>query len=150
MTLEGINSAKTIMDAAGVKVAETEKEQQERMGAVNSKLNSVYGDEIKPKAEKEGEISYLPKEPANPEETEKMSRREAKEWLKQYREENDCSKKEAKAAFEAEFGYEFPDSKFVKYLRNAVLNGSMFGVIVGAFHTGEERDNFVETGRWNS
>ena len=152
MTLEGINSAKTIMESASVKVAETESEQQERMGTVNSKLNSVYGDEIKPKTEKEGEISYIPKDPAGGEveKEEKMSRKEAKKWLKQYREENDCSKKEAKAAFEAEFGYEFPDSKFVKYLRNAVLNGSMFGVIVGAFHTGEERDNFVETGRWNS
>ena len=85
MTLEGINSAKTIMESAGVKVAETESEQQERMGTVNSKLNSVYGDEIKPKTEKEGEISYIPKDPAGGEveKEEKMSRKEAKKWLKQ-------------------------------------------------------------------
>lgn len=38
----------------------------------------------------------------------KMSRKEAKAWVKAYRKEHNCSKKEAKAAFEKEFGYEYP------------------------------------------
>lgn len=41
----------------------------------------------------------------------KMSRKEAKAWVKAYRESHNCSKKEAKAAFEKEFGYEYPKNK---------------------------------------
>ena len=109
MALEGIDAAKQITTINTEKNAGTSSVKEE-------KLNSAFGDEIKTKNEMEGEISYLPKDPvsADVEKQDKMSRKEAKEWLKQYREENGCSKKEAKAAFEAEFGYKFPMNKFAK------------------------------------
>lgn len=38
----------------------------------------------------------------------KMSRKEANAWIKNYRKEHNCSKKEAKEAFKNTFGYEVP------------------------------------------
>lgn len=46
----------------------------------------------------------------------KMSRKVAKAWVKQYQEDNNCSKKEAKAAFKEQFGYNVPASFFKKVL----------------------------------
>ena len=47
----------------------------------------------------------------------KMSRKEAKAWVKEYQESNNCSKKEAKAAFKEKFGYDVPASFWKKALR---------------------------------
>ena len=128
MALGGINSAK---QTAGIKAAETNTEQQERINAAGKKgMNSVYGDDIKPKTEKEGEISYVPKEPVNQEETKKMTYKDAKKWLKQYKKEHDCSKKEARAAFEAEFGYKFPRSQFVNTLNSVSQDVNLFNIVL--------------------
>lgn len=44
----------------------------------------------------------------------KMSRKEAKAWCKDYMEKNGCSKKEAKEAFKQEHGYSVPLNSFQK------------------------------------
>lgn len=109
MTIDGVNSAKTIMETAGIKVADTATIRKERANHIVKKMmNSIYEDVIRQNVAKEDEISYLPKESKTIMTVEKMARKDAKVWIKQYREEYSCSKKEAKAAFEAEFGYKFP------------------------------------------
>ena len=136
MALDGINSAK---QTAGINAAETNTEQQERITAAGKKgMNSVYGDDIKPKTEKEGEISYAPKDPENKENTDKMSHDEASEWIRQYKKEHDCSRKEAKAAFEEKFGYECPMSGWAKTIRTILLNGTLPGLFYKAHHKNNE------------
>ena len=51
----------------------------------------------------------------------KMSRKEAKSWLKDYMAENGCSKKEAKAAFKEQFGYSVPLSMGQQMLRFTII-----------------------------
>lgn len=56
-----------------------------------------------------------------------MSRKEAKAWVKAYRKEHNCSKKEAKAAFEKEFGYEYPKAN-TKWIGAAGLGVFIAGI----------------------
>ena len=58
------------------------------------------------------------------EETGKMSRKEAKAWMKAYSQEHKCSKKEAKQAFIDTFGYEVPKRKNIL--------GNILGLVAGA------------------
>lgn len=58
-------------------------------------------------------------------ELEKMSRKEAKNWCKNYMEENGCSKKEAKQAFKDQFGYSVPLNKYQKVLRTCLTFGGI-------------------------
>ena len=51
-----------------------------------------------------------------------MSRKEAKAWVKEYMTSNGCSKKEAKEAFQKEFGYSMPLSVLQKAGRFLALN----------------------------
>ncbi len=82
-----------------------------------------------------------------PEKTDQMTRKEAKAWIKEYREQHPgTSKKEAKAAFEAEFGYKMPSSKFVKILRKALLQGNFIGSIVSVAGGKERTENFIDYG----
>lgn len=60
----------------------------------------------------------------------KMSRKEAKKWCKEYMEKNRCSKKEAREAFKQEFGYSVPLSAFQKTLRLSAINNPI-GIVVG-------------------
>lgn len=55
------------------------------------------------------------------EKLEKMSRKDAKAWVKDYMEKNGCSKKEAKAAFKQEHGYSVPLSLGQKMLRGVAV-----------------------------
>ena len=116
----------------------------------DEKPNTVFSNGIKAQTELDGEISYIPSEQKT-EEPEQMSRKEAKKWLKEYRKENDCSRKEAKAAFEKEFGYKVPSSMLMKGLR-----ANLIGIIpIAGFLalTGDAISNgklgiqrFIETG----
>lgn len=53
--------------------------------------------------------------------SERMTRKQAKAWMKEYSRQNKCSKKEAKAAFEEQFGYKVPDSKFTRAMKCMLL-----------------------------
>ena len=108
------------MDINGVnqtaKIAQTETAgiSNDAAAAKSANPNSVFEQKSKlviPEAE-------LPEElPVQEQEPEQLTRKQAKEWLKAYREETGCSKKEAKAAFKEEFGYKVPSSAFMKGLR---------------------------------
>ncbi len=140
MTINGVNQTTKVVqsEAAGV--------QNDGAAVKSDNPNSVF--EHKTKLAPEADI---PEElPVQAQEPEQMSRKEAKQWIKAYREQTGCSKKEAKAAFEQEFGYKMPSSEFVKSIRCALLNGNLVGVLVGMTHSKEERENFVETGKWEA
>lgn len=53
----------------------------------------------------------------------KLSAKQAKDLVKNYMKENEATKKEAKAKFKEEFGYDMPQSKFSK-----IMNIAMFVV----------------------
>ena len=53
--------------------------------------------------------------------TEKLSRKEAKKWIKNYQKEHNCSKSEAKKAFERTFGYKVPSSKIQRLGKGLLL-----------------------------
>lgn len=142
MTIDGVNGVKQIVPAetAGVQNSETTAKADKPVSVFIENKNSLAV-----------EAHEIPKEipmPENVAETEQMSRKEAKNWVKAYREEHGCSKKEAKAAFEQEFGYKMPSSNFTKTLRSYLITGNIPGLIVGFTHSAEERKNFVETGKW--
>ena len=84
-----------------------------------------------------------------PAETGEMTRKEAKAWIKAYRKEHPgTSKKEARAAFEAEFGYKMPSSKFVQGLRTGLLFGNAVGALISLIGGKERSENFIEHGRF--
>ena len=60
---------------------------------------------------------------------EKMSRKEAKNWCKEYMQQNGCSKKEAKEAFKNEFGYDVPLSFGAKVLRSALFSSGVGAIV---------------------
>ena len=60
----------------------------------------------------------------------KMSRKEAKAWCKDYMEKNGCSKKEAKEAFKQEHGYSVPLNGFQKIGRMFALLNSIGTVAI--------------------
>ena len=99
----------------------------------------------------------------------KMTHKEAKAWVKNYMEQNGCTKKEAKKAFEKEFGYYYPSSPAAKVGRAAavglapVVTGPAapfvsMGVSVEILREGPVVDkensktpilNFIRTGHFN-
>lgn len=141
MTIYGVNGAKQIVPA------ETTGVQNNGTAAKTDIPNCIWTENTAQPAA-EPEEKEIPT-PDNEAETEKMSRKEAKNWVKAYREEHGCSKKEAEAAFEQEFGYKMPSSKFMKHLRASLIELTIPGFIIGLTHSAEERKNFVETGKWN-
>ena len=141
------------MDINGVN--QTAKVQAETAGISNDaaaekteNLNSVF--EQKPKLAIPD--TDLPEAlPLHEQEPEQLTRKQAKEWIKEYREKTGCSKKEAKAAFKEEFGYKVPSSMLMKGLR-----ANLIGIIpIAGFLalTGDAISNgklgiqrFIETG----
>lgn len=107
MTINGVNQTAKIVQPETTSI-------QNDAAAKSENLNSVF--EQKPKLAIPD--TDLPEAlPLHEQEPEQLTRKQAKEWLKAYREETGCSKKEAKAAFEEEFGYKVPSSAFMKGLR---------------------------------
>ncbi len=138
MSIDGVNNTNQIvpLESKGV--------QNEELSAIPPKLNSVF--ENKPQISAEVKLPDELPELKNPV---KMTSKEAKNWVKAYREEHGCSKKEAKAAFEAEFGYKMPRKGFMQYLRQTVFS-TIPGAVLGMIHSGKEVDNWIETGHWKS
>lgn len=96
MALDGVNGAngaRRVNSSGLYQVGETQKQKQSASIWIES-----HGESF----------------PATPKQ--KMSRSTAKAWVKEYQESNNCSKKEAKAAFQAQFGYEVPAGFFKKAL----------------------------------
>ena len=144
MTINGVNQTQKVVQS------ETPKMENDGSAVKPDSPNSVFEHKTKLAPE-----ANLPEEiPAQAQEPEQMSRKEAKQWIKAYREQTGCSKKEAKAAFEQEFGYKMPRSEYgkrlLKGLRMALIGGNPIGLAVGLTHSAEERENFVETGKWEA
>ena len=107
MTINGVNQTAKIVQPETTSI-------QNDAAAKSENLNSVF--EQKPKLAIPD--TDLPEAlPLHEQEPEQLTRKQAKEWIKEYREKTGCSKKEAKAAFKEEFGYKVPSSKFMKGLR---------------------------------
>ncbi len=143
MTINGVNQTTKVVqsEAAGV--------QNDGAAVKSDNPNSVF--EHKTKLAPEADI---PEElPVQAQEPEQMSRKEAKQWIKAYREQTGCSKKEAKAAFEQEFGYKMPRSEYanqlLKGLRAILIGGNPVGLVVGLAHP-KGMENFIETGKWEA
>lgn len=121
---------------------------------VPEKLNSIFNNNTKV-SQKESD-SQLSEQEIQPE---KMTRKEANNWVKAYRKEHGCSKKEAQAAFESEFGYKVPSSMFAKALRSSLSSTMallMFpftiadGISHGKLGITDKLDHFVEEGNFNN
>lgn len=107
MTINGVNQTAKIVQPETTSI-------QNDAAAKSEKLNSVF--EQKPKLAIPD--TDLPEAlPLHEQEPEQLTRKQAKEWIKEYREKTGCSKKEAKAAFKEEFGYKVPSSMLMKGLR---------------------------------
>lgn len=85
---------------------------------------------------------------------EKMSRKDAKAWVKDYMEKNGCSKKEAKEAFKQEHGYSVPLSFGQKLLRAGALAISgpigLVATAVDGFTGGKLGVQKFQTGQGNN
>ena len=141
MDINGVNQTAKIVQPETTSI-------QNDAAAKSEKLNSVF--EQKPKLAIPD--TDLPEAlPLHEQEPEQLTRKQAKEWIKEYREKTGCSKKEAKAAFKEEFGYKVPSSMLMKGLR-----ANLIGIIpIAGFLalTGDAISNgklgiqrFIETG----
>lgn len=133
MNVNGINAADQILTANTQLQAQTQKtdDTNEKLakGLAGDGGNEVAG-EIKAKEPTDEELMA---------QNEKMSHKEAKEWLKQYREETGCSKREAREAFKSEFGYEVPRSKFVLQMRASFFPTYLYDLITNNSEAAEFR-----------
>lgn len=149
MSIDGVNGIKQTATAA------SSAAQNDGTANKPEKMNSVFQETKTALAiaaeESIKEISV----PENQQKTEKISRKDAKEWIKKYIEETGCSKKEAKAAFEQEFGYKMPSSNFAKILRvglTGIISPIMFPFLVadtisnGKLGTNDALNKFIKEG----
>lgn len=108
---------------------ETTKDSLLSLGGASTSQEQVYTiteNEKKDLIKSYREMGYSRKEAkklfeSNTTTIEKMSRKEAKKWVKEYMANTGCTKKKAKEAFQKEFGYSMPLSELQKFRRTLAL-----------------------------